>query len=159
MSKVVKFGVALGLLVALWTFFMGFTGWYKDPVLLNLFFAVIPIQILVLIYGLRQTAKQGRSYLAQVVAGSSMSVIAGILIFCNSLLFTTVVFPNYFGDIRAVSTEMMRSQGLSEADITARMALEAQFQTPFWQALFGFIGTVATGLVSSLVIAAFFRKR
>ncbi len=35
----------------------------------------------------------------------------------------------------------------------------AATQTPFLQALFGAIGTVVTGLVSSLVIAAFARKK
>ena len=35
-----KAGLALGFLVFLWTLFMGITGWYKDPVLLNMFYVV-----------------------------------------------------------------------------------------------------------------------
>lgn len=41
MKTTMNEGIALGVLVAIWTFLMGFTGWYKDPVLLNLFWFVI----------------------------------------------------------------------------------------------------------------------
>jgi hypothetical protein len=41
MKTTMNEGIALGVLVAIWTFLMGFTGWYKDPVLFNLFWFVI----------------------------------------------------------------------------------------------------------------------
>jgi hypothetical protein len=143
----------------MWTFVMGFTGWYKHPTLLNLFFVVILIQIAVLIWGLREAAREGKTYAALVAGGTLMSLIAGVIIFCGSILFTTVVFPSYFDEIRSLGMEMMRSQGMSEADISARVEAEAAIQTPFMQAFFGFLGTVVTGLVASLVIAIFFRKK
>ncbi|MBP1648220.1 MAG: hypothetical protein H6Q30_1665, partial [Bacteroidetes bacterium] len=31
MQPTVKAGIVLGILVVVWTFFMGITGWYKDP--------------------------------------------------------------------------------------------------------------------------------
>jgi len=40
----------------LWTLVMGVTGWYKHPVLLNMFWVVVLIEIGVLVWGLRQTA-------------------------------------------------------------------------------------------------------
>jgi hypothetical protein len=84
----------LGVLVGAWTFVMGFTGWYKDPVLLNMFWVVIVIQIVVLLWTLRQTTCAG-----------------------------------------------------------------AATATPFYQALFGFSGTVVTGVVVSAVAGAFVRKK
>ena len=33
----VKAGIWLGVLVSVWTLLMGVTGWYKHPVMLNLF--------------------------------------------------------------------------------------------------------------------------
>ena len=60
----------LGLLVVAWTFVMGFTGWYKDPTLLNLSRVVIPIQICALVWELRKTAAGGRAYGGQVAAGT-----------------------------------------------------------------------------------------
>ena len=52
----VKSGIWLGVLCVLWTLVMGVTGWYKHPVLLNMFWVVVLIEIGVLVWGLRQTA-------------------------------------------------------------------------------------------------------
>jgi hypothetical protein len=37
MNSTVKAGIVLGILVSAWTYLTGITGWYKDPVLYNLF--------------------------------------------------------------------------------------------------------------------------
>jgi hypothetical protein len=75
------------------------------------------------------------------------------------MLFTTVVFPEYFNDLRKVGEEVLRTQGMSEGDIKTALDTQAQMQTPFIQALSGFIGTLATGLVVSLIVGAFVRKK
>ena len=62
MDPILKTGVAIGVGCAIWMFVFGFTGWYKDPALANLFFFVIVIEIVGLIWGLRQTARQGKHY-------------------------------------------------------------------------------------------------
>jgi hypothetical protein len=154
-----KAGITLGVLVAVWTLVMGFSGWYKDPSLNALFFLVILIQIGVLIWGLRKTAQEGRSYWGQVGAGTLISLVGGILIFCSSILFTLVIFPEYFEEIRKAGEAYLRSQGKSEAEIAQQLAEAARSQTSFLQALFGFIGTMVTGVVASLVTAAFCRKK
>ena len=159
MNLIVKVGVVLGVLVTLWTFIMGFTGWYKNPNLVSLFFVVILIQIAVLIWGLKKAAKGARTYLGIVAGGTLMSIIGGVIIFFGSLLFTMVVFPNYFEEIRSMGIEILRAQGLSESEITARIQRQAGVQTSFMQAFFGFLGTVVTGLIASFVIAAFVRKK
>ena len=77
MNPILNAGLIIGVLCGLWTFVMGFTGWYKDPTMSHAFLpAVILIEIGGLIWGLRQTAAQGRNYAGQVVAGTLMSVIA-----------------------------------------------------------------------------------
>ena len=55
-------GLLIGVLCSLWMFMMGFTGWYRDPAKLNLFFIVFLILIGGLVWGLRRTAARGRSY-------------------------------------------------------------------------------------------------
>ncbi len=159
MSTIVRSGVVLGVLVAAWTFMMGFTGWYKHPVLLNLFFCVIPIQILLLIWAVRKTAAEGRGYGGQVLAGTLISAIGGVLVVGSSLLFTMVVFPNYFREIAEIQERMLREAGLAEADIRATLETSARGQTPMAQALAGFLGTLGTGLLASLVIAVFVRAK
>lgn len=66
MSSTVRTGLSIGFAVVAWTFVMGFTGWYLHPTLLNLFFLVIPIQIVLLVVGLgstrRRTATESRSW-------------------------------------------------------------------------------------------------
>src|SRR5215210_5384894 len=114
MNPILSAGVLIGVLCGLWTFVMGITGWYKNPVMLNLFFVVILIEIAGLIWGLRQTAAQGRTYSGQVVAGTSMSIVAGLIIICSSLLFTTIVYPDYFNELNAAQRAIMQQQGKSD---------------------------------------------
>jgi hypothetical protein len=159
MSPIPAAGLLIGVLCAIWMFMMGFTGWYKDPAKLDLFFLVIAIEIGGLIWGLRQTAAQGRTYSGQVAAGTLISIVAGVVIICSSLLFTTVAFPDYFEEINAVSREMMVKEGRTEADIQQTLEAAAPMQTPFRNALIGFTGTVVTGIVASGVLAVWVRAR
>jgi hypothetical protein len=153
MNPILSAGILIGVLCGAWTFVMGLTGWYKDPVMMNAFFAVILIQIAGLIWGLTQTAAQGRTYGAQIVAGTMMSVVAGVIIIASSLLFTTVVYPEYFAEIDAAYRALLQQQGKSEAEIAEALAANAAAATPMNQALQGFIGTVITGIVVSAVLA------
>ncbi|MBM4162240.1 MAG: DUF4199 domain-containing protein [Ignavibacteria bacterium] len=159
MKPIHKTGLVLGVLVVIWMFIVGFAGWYKDAVLLNLFYVVILIQIGVLIWGLRFTAREGRGYGGQVGAGMLMSVIGGVIIFFGSILFTSVAFPDYFEEVRRAGEEVLRGQGMSDADIRTYLDQQAAMQTPFVNALTGFIATLVTGLIVSLIAAAFLRKK
>ncbi len=158
MSSTVRTGLFIGVAVVAWTFVMGVTGWYRHPTLLNLFWVVIPIQIVLLVLGLKSSAAQN-GYGKQVVSGTLASILAAILIFGGSILFTTVVFPSYFEELRTLQAAMLEKAGRSPAEIRTEVEAMAATQTPFLQALFGAIGTIVTGLVSSAVIAAFARKK
>ena len=159
MTPIPAAGLLIGLLCAIWMFMMGFTGWYKDPAKLNLFFLVIAIEIGGLIWGLRRTAAQGRTYSGQVVAGTMISIIAGLVIVCSSLLFTTVAFPAYFEEVNAISREIMAKEGKTETEIQQTLEAAAPMQTPFRNALIGFTGTVVTGIIASGLIALWVRAR
>ncbi|MBP1656123.1 MAG: hypothetical protein H6Q31_724 [Bacteroidetes bacterium] len=159
MSTPVKGGLLLGILTVLWTFVLGFTGWYKDPVMLNMFWLVILIQLGVMIWALRKTGAEGAPYGKQILNGLILSVVGAVIIFFGSLLFTSVVFPNYFEELRAAHTEILRNSGQSEEEIARTLAGESSMQTPFGQAISGVMGTIATGLVFSLILGIFFRKK
>ena len=160
MSSTLKAGLVLGLLVTAWIFLMGVTEWYRDPVLLNLSTTVvIVIQIGVLIWGQKLTTNEERSYWSQVGAGTMMSLVGGVIIFLGSLLFTSVVFPNYFEELRALGEEMMRAEGKAATEIKAILDAQAPMQTSFMQALFGFIGTMVLGFVFSLIAGAALKKK
>jgi hypothetical protein len=152
-------GLLIGVLCAVWTFVMGFTGWYKDPSKAGAFFLVVLIQVFGLIWGLRRTAAQGRTYSGQVVAGTFMSIIAGVIIVISSLLFTNVAFPEYFQELEAGYRTMLGEQGKSEAEIAAEIESWSAGQTPMNQAMNGFIGTFVTGVVVSAVAGLWIRAR
>jgi hypothetical protein len=159
MGTLAKYGLLLAAGVIVWMFVMGFTGWYRNPVLVNLFFLVIPYQVLVIVWALRETARQGANYGAQVLAGLTISSIAGILVFGASILFTTIAFPNYFTEIREMQEHALREAGIGEARIAEMMAGAEQAYTPIRQAIQGFIGTVITGLVTAGIAGRWIRHR
>ena len=131
MNPILKTGLIIGVACALWMFVFGAAGWYRDPATARLFFFVVVIEIAGLLWGLRQTAREGRTYSGQVVAGTMMAIIAGVVIIAASLVFTMAVFPE--------AMERMRADDPST--------------TPMAQALGGFMGTLITGIVVSALIA------
>jgi hypothetical protein len=158
MNQILKIGGWIGAACVAWTFVMGFTGWYKDPALLNLFFLVILIEIALLFVGLRATAVQ-HGYGQQVLTGTLMSVVAAAIIFCGSLVFTNLAFPSYFADLRAAHEQMLRAEGKTQAEIDAAVQAASAGQTPLANAMAGAIGTVVTGGLASAVIAIFQRRK
>jgi len=159
MNTIFKAGIVLGVLVEVWTYLMGFSGWYKDPKLMSLFWVVVAIEIAVLVWALKRTAAEGRGYGGQLGAGTLIALIGGVFVVVGSIVFTTVVFPHYFQDIAAMQESMLRTAGRSEAEIQQVMAMTAKTSTPAMQAFFGFCGTLVTGIVVSAIVAIFFRAK
>lgn len=159
MNPVLGAGVLIGVLCGLWTLVMGYTGWYKDPRMVNVFFLVIVIEVAGLVWGLRRTAAEGRTYGGQIVAGTMMSVIAGVIIIAFSLVFTTILFPSYFTDLQEAYRAILQQQGKSEAEIVQELNKASAGSTPMGQAIQGFMGTLITGIVASAIIGLFFRKK
>jgi hypothetical protein len=157
MHPILSAGLLIGVLCGIWTFVMGFTGWYKDPVMLWAFFFVVIIEIAGLVWGLRRTAAEGRTYGGQVVAGTLMAVIAGVVIICSSLLFTMVAFPDYFAELEAAQRQMLQAQGQTPEQIDAAIEAGRTSATPMANAMSGFIGTLVTGILASAIIALFVR--
>lgn len=158
MPPTLRAGVILGLSVAAWTFIMGFTGWYKHPTLLSLFWLVIPMQIGILLWALRGTAPT-TAYGRQVWNGVSISLLGSMIVFGASILFTTLVFPKYFQELEALGRELMAKQGLSAEQIETAVRLQAPMQTPRASAMAGAIGTVFTGFFTSVIAAVWLRKK
>jgi len=158
MTTTYKAGMYIGVLCGIWQLIMGLTGWYKDPAMYNIFFVVILIQVGVLIWGLKQTAP-AKTYGGQVGAGTLMSLVGGGIIIIVSILFTALLFPKYFEEVRTMTIEMYKVQGKTEEEINALLSASQWSQTPIVTALSGFLGTLVTGLIASLIIAIFLRKK
>ena len=159
MNAILKWGIVLGVLCEIWAYLYVAAGWHRTPATVNLFWVVILIQVVVLVLGLRQTAAAGRGYGGQIVAGTLMSIVGGIVIFIGSFLCTTIVFPNYMNEYQAMQEQALRTAGRSEAEVQQIMDMAAKTSTPFISSIMGCIGTVATGLVLSLILGAFIRAK
>jgi hypothetical protein len=131
--RIVIAGVAIGGLVTAWSLFMGLTGFAFDPATAPIFALVVLYEIIVLVVLLRSTAKEN-GFIAQVRAGSLAAVIAAPIVFVQSLVFTSVLFADYF-------------------------AAHPEEGSSFVQAMSGVIGTIGTGIVTSAITAVFARKR
>ncbi|MBM4166890.1 MAG: DUF4199 domain-containing protein [Ignavibacteria bacterium] len=121
MNSTLKTGIVIGIACAMWIFIQGITGWYKDPVMSSTFFLVILIEIGVLVWGLKQSEKENL-YGKQVISGTVASLIAGVILFFNSLLFTAVLYPNFFNDVETMQTTMLKSEGKSDEEISKIIA-------------------------------------
>jgi hypothetical protein len=157
MNPILRAGVAIGVLCSAWMFVMGFTGWYKNPVLANAFFLVIAIEVGGLLWGLRRTAAEGRPYVGQIVDGTLMAIVAGVLIVASSLVFTMVAFPDYFHEREQVQRQELAAEGRTAAEIETAIAGGRAAETPMANAMAGFIGTLITGILASAVIAIWTR--
>jgi len=152
-------GILIAVCCGLWQLIMGFTGWYKDPVMQNLFWLIILIQFFCLIWGLTRTGKEGKRYWAQVGSGTLMSLLAGMILFFVAYLFTAVLFPNYFEEMVALQRSAFEKAGRTPEEIKFTMDIMARTAKPWVQGISAMTGTVVTGFVCSLLIAAFVRKR
>jgi hypothetical protein len=161
MNPILGAGVTIGLLCGAWIFVMGFTGLYKDPATMAKVFiaGVVVVEIAGLMWGLRKTAAEGRTYLGQIVAGTLMAVVAGVIIVCASLVFTMVAFPDYFAMREAAERRILQAEGRSEAQISATLRETQASVTPMSEAMDGFIGTLVTGILASAAIASVVRSK
>ena len=154
-----KYGVLLGILVAVWTYVMGFAGWFRDPVLHHLFWLVVLIQTGVLLVAMRAAAKAGAGYMARVGTGVAVSAIAGTIIFVASLLFSWVAFPDHFKDLRVIRETRLREKGKTDEEINSALAPSNRIYTPTSQAAQGYVVTLVTGVVASFAGSAFTKKK
>ena len=160
MKNSVIAGIVLGVTIAVWTLIFGFTGMYKSIAGAIAFIPVaIAINVGVVVWGLMKTRKEGRGYGGQVAAGLVIGIVGAILIFFNSMLFTQVLFPTYFDDIRVMQGDLLRAAGQSEEAVEEALRVTAESQTPMRQALGGAIPTVVTSLVIALIAAIWIRKK
>jgi hypothetical protein len=152
-------GVALAVLVGLLMFVNGATGMYRNPDLGWVFPSVATlVQLCVLIWGLRITAREGRRYGGQIVAGLMISLVAGLLIVPISLMWAAA-YPDISEVMAGIQADQLADQGFSGEELEARLDAMAFARTPIFQAVLGFVATMITGLILSLIIAAFVRRK
>jgi hypothetical protein len=159
MNTILKHGLVLGIAVEIWTAIVIAAGWHKDPLLLYLFFLVLPIQATILILALREVSAAGGGYGLRVRTGLGVSLVGGVIILLGSALLTTVVFPHYFDELRVAGEALLVKAGKPPEEVASMMKANESMYSPWSSGIQGFVGTLATGVVVSLIAAAWIRKR
>jgi hypothetical protein len=156
----VKAGIMFGAAVVVWQLIFGFAGMYKNPAL-GWVFPVIAIAITagVLFWALKQTAAEGKRYWGLVGTGMVIALIACVLIIGGSLLYTSVLFPDYADVALSQAAEQFEAQGLPEEQREVQMKAAEWLFSPVPQALMGAVMTLITSFVVSLIVAAIVRKK
>ncbi len=152
-------GVLLGALLGAWIFTLGFLGWFTHPVKRNFFWFVIVIQMAVLSWSVARSARDGCGLGRRFAHGVGASLVAGLIVIGNSLLFTTTAFPHALEQLREMELTLLRDAGRSDDDIRAAVRMMETTHTPLAQALAGFAGTVVVGSILSLVLSLIFRGK
>jgi hypothetical protein len=155
-----KAGIVFGAIVVVWQLIFGFAGMYKNPAL-GWVFPVIAIVITagVLYWALKQTASEGKGYWGLVGTGMVIALIACVLIIAVSLLYTSVLFPDYAELGLAQAAEQIEASGLPQEQQEAQMKFAEWLASPVPQAVAGAVMTLITSFVVSLVVAAIVKKK
>lgn len=78
---------------------------------------------------------------------------------CRIGLGWRVAVSQQVEELKAMQVQVLRDQGLAQADVDTALAATAAAQTPLMNAISGVIGTVVTAVLVSAVAAAFWRRR
>jgi len=160
MKPIVNAGVVLGGAVVVWQLVHGFAGLYRNPSMGWVFPVVATlIEIGVLVWGLRQTAELGRGYGGQVGAGVLMALIGGVIILVGGWIEGTFIFTDMAEVIAGMQADQYADMGMDAEKIDQMIAATAFARTPIFGAFMGFIATIVTGLVISLIAAIWVRNK
>ena len=157
MNSNISAGIVLGVLITVWTTIVIMAGWHRDPQMMWLYFGVVPLQVIVLAMALRthtRTAGYGR----QLWNGIAVSLMGSIVVFAGTYLLTTVVFPQYFPQIRAAAETMLSQMGRTPIEIADELRRNRAMYDPVANALTGAAGAVSCGVIVSAILAIFMRR-
>lgn len=158
MKGSVRWGVILGVAVAVLNLVFGLVGWHRIYEMSFVFLTVaILINLATVVLCLREQASSA-SWLGQVKNGLIVGLVGSVIIFVTSWLVTTVVFPDYFADMAEGYRQAYLDMGRSEAEVADLVAATAA-TSPIRSAFDGVVGTMATSLVVAAIAGVWLRTR
>jgi hypothetical protein len=108
---------------------------------------------------LQGTAREGRRYWRQVAAGTGAFAIVAAILFVATYLGWSVLAPDYADVAVARQRALYEASGQVPDDLEARLETLHGMFTPLRQSWFGFVGTLVTGFVFSLLGAIPLREK
>lgn len=158
MSEPIKWGLVLGVAVAIQSLIFGAAGWHKTFSMSFVYLAIaIGINVLSVVACLRQTAA-GSTWAGQLKNGLVVGMVGSLIIFTSAWLVTTVVFPNYFGEMAEGYREAYERMDMTREAVEEAVAGTAA-TSPARSAVEGVIGTLVTSLVVAAISGIWLRRK
>ena len=85
-------------------------------------------------------------------------VIGGIITAAYTVLYVTVIYPDFMTYIQEKQMTKMLEMGMPEEQIEMALNQSAKFQTPFWMFTWTLLGSMLIGALISLIMAAVLKK-
>lgn len=90
--------------------------------------------------------------------GLLICVIGGIIISAYTLLYVSVIDPEFMIFVQEKQMNKMLEMGMPEEQIEQSINQSAKFQTPFWMFTWTLLGLIFVGTLISLIMAAVLKK-
>ena len=90
--------------------------------------------------------------------GLLICVICGIIIAAYTLLYVSVIDPEFMTFVQEKQMNKMLEMGMPEEQIEQSINQSAKFQTPFWMFTWTLLGLIFIGTLISLIMAAVLKK-
>ena len=90
--------------------------------------------------------------------GLLIFVIGGIITAAYTVLYVTVIDPDFMTFIQEKQMNKMLEMGMPEEQVEQQLNMSAKFQTPFWMFTWTLLGTLLIGTLISLIMASVLKK-
>lgn len=153
-----KYGVLVSVVIMVYTTIINVAGLSQNPVFSSLQFIFIIVAIVLAMKNFRAENNGYMAYGEGLGLGTLLSAVMGLLVsafstFYNRFIDNTII-PQAMDKVRAD----MERKGLDDAQIDSAVEMAQKFSSPGIMFIFGVFGTIITGFIISLIVAAILRK-
>lgn len=158
MTPAVRWGVALGVAVAVVQVVFALAGWHRSYDMAAVFLAVVvPLNVIAVLLSLRRTAST-TGWVGQVRNAAVLGAVASVIVFVGSWIVSGVMIPDYFDQMAEGYRSAYVARGLSDTEVEELVRATAA-TSPVRSAFDGVVGTLATSLIVGALAGIWLRRR
>ena len=161
MNAVIKAGVAMAVLVAVFSTILVLTGLHvSSPFVGMILFIVVAILVDLgcVFWGLAATAAENK-YGKQLLNASLIGLIAAVLIFGFSLVQTKVIFPDYIDESQTALIEFYEEMPNVPEEQKEKMIASVEEMSAVGSAVSGAMFTIIFAVLGGALIGIFKRRK